>query len=497
MTSGLLSTLARRQQGSVTILVGLMLFMLIGVTGLAVDGARAYLARDKFQGALDAAALAVGTRYASDAELDALADRFVQRNFDIGGAEIVSVNVTATSEIVTVTGTLRVETYFMQLFVDPQITISAETEVKRAGGGLMVSLVLDNTGSMWSGNNIGALRDASDALVAALFGDKTEEDNLRIAVVPYAAAVNPGAEANEIIGLPRAHGMVDASDETAWKGCVMERWGTNSLSDTSPNAASWEPYWYPPGVDNNYVEGDADSIVPGGVTNSNQITGPNIGCPTPILPLTRYRSQVSGAISAMRAWNRGGTLTDIGMAWGIRVLTPGLPFDESATDRDSVTGDTLWASPRWRRAIVLMTDGESGPYNYPGGGGANQEGTTPNASHPSDSDYTAYGRWNEAGSNAEFIFDSAPGYVRPDGSVDSSRRGKLNRRIFDLCSSAKAQGIVVYTVVFTSRVGQDTRDMYQACASDPGKYWYAPTRNALETAFEQVGSDLSKLRITR
>jgi Flp pilus assembly protein TadG len=483
--------------GAAAMLVGILVFVMIGVTGLAIDGSRAYLARDKFQAALDAAALAVGTRYDTDENLDALADIFVQRNFDLGGAEIVSVDVTANAETVTVTGTIEVDTYFMQIFTDPQITISTETEVKRAGGGLMVALVLDNTGSMWGSNKIGALRDASNSLVDALFGEKTEEDNLRVAIVPYAAAVNPGSEADDIIALPRPYGLSNPSDETAWRGCVMERSGADSLADTPPSVAPWTPYWYPPGSDNNYVEGDADTIVPGGVVNSNQITGPNIGCPTPILPLSKYRSQVDGAIAAMTAWNRGGTLTDIGMAWGIRALSPGLPFDESANETDPRTGTSLWNSPRWRRAIVLMTDGESGPYNYPGGGGANQEGTKPNSSHPSDSDYTTYGRWNETGSNAKAIFDAQPGYRRPDGSVDNSTRGKLNRRIFDLCTAAKAQGIVVYTVVFTSSVGQDTRDMYRACASDPGKYWYAPTNGALDTAFEQVGSDLSKLRITR
>ncbi len=146
-----------------------------------------------------------------------------------------------------------------------------------------------------------------------------------------------------------------------------------------------------------------------------------------------------------------------------------------------------------------MTDGESSFYNYPGRNGSdyNQEGTRPNDSHSSASDYTAYGRWNETGSNAKAIYDSAPGYVRADGSTDNTARGKMNRRIFDLCETAKSQGIVVYSVVFTSSVGPETREMYRACASDPGKYWYAPTQSALTTAFEQVGSDLSKLRITR
>lgn len=485
------------ESGAISLPVALMALALIAMTGLAVDGSRAFLARDKFQAALDASALAIGSTYGSQDELDALATAFVARNFDMAGTILNDVEVVSTAEDVVLNGTFDLDTFFMQIFARDTITLGARTEVKRAGGGLMVAMVLDNTGSMWSSGNIGALRGAAQTLVDHVFDGRTEEPDLRFAVVPYSAAVNPGPVADDIIALPRPYGYSDPDDETAWKGCVMERWGDESLADTPPSVEPWTPYYYPAGVDNDYVDGDAASIVPGGEVNSNHVTGPNIGCPTPVLALTQYKSQVDAALSAMSAWNRGGTLTDIGMAWGIRVLSPGLPFSESATHLDDKNSMPIWDSPRWRRAIVLMTDGESSFYNYPGGGPANQEGTTPNASHSSASDHTAYGRWNETGSNAKAIFDAAPGYVRADGSIDTSTRGKLNRRIFDLCEAAKAQGIVVYTVVFTSSVGQDTRDMYRACASDPGKYWYAPDQTALNTAFQQVGSDLSKLRITR
>ncbi|MEO0465346.1 MAG: TadE/TadG family type IV pilus assembly protein [Pseudomonadota bacterium] len=483
--------------GGVAVPMSLMIVGLISMVGLAVDGSRAYLAQDKFQAALDAAALAVGSTYDTDEALDQLATDFVVNNFGLNGTTLGDISVASTTEYVNLSGTFTLDTYFMQIFAADTITLSASTEVKRAGGGLMVSMVLDNTGSMWSGGNISALRNASQSLVDYVFNGETEDADLRFAIVPYAAAVNPGYVSETLVNVPLAYGNVDPLDETAWKGCVSERWGAASLSDTPPSAAYWSPYWFPAGSDNNYIEGDAASIVPGGVKNSNHITGPNIGCPTPITPLTSTKSVIDGAISDMTAWNRGGTLTDIGMAWGIRVLSPGLPFSESSTQIDQETGASLWDSTRWRSAIVLMTDGESSFYNYGGGGGSNQEGTSPNTSHPSSSDYTAYGRWNEDGGNAKTIFTGAPGYTGEDGTTDNSTRGKINQRIHDLCTQAKAQGIIIYTVVFTSRVSQNTRDMYKSCASDPGKYWYAPNSSALNSAFEQVGSDLSKLRITR
>ncbi|MEM9740712.1 MAG: pilus assembly protein TadG-related protein, partial [Pseudomonadota bacterium] len=330
-------------RAGITVPMALLTAMVLVMVGLAIDGSRAFLARDKFQAALDAAALAIGTTYDNDSALDILAADFVARNFEMSGTQINRVDVTANSEFVFVEGNFNLDTYFVQLFALDTLTLKAETQVKRAGGGLMVSLVLDNTGSMWSSGNIVALRDASQALVDSVFDGKTDEPDLRFSVVPYAAAVNPGTVADDIISLPRAHGLSNGANETAWKGCVMERAGANSLDDTPPSTARWEPYYYPSGEDNVYTDGDAASIVPGGVKNSNQITGPNIGCPTPIQPLTQFKTQVDSALTSMTAWNRGGTLTDIGLAWGIRVLSPGLPFSESATHTDDENGLPLWS----------------------------------------------------------------------------------------------------------------------------------------------------------
>lgn len=538
-----LPRLKRAERGSIAMKFALLIVPLIGMAGLAIDGSRAFLLKYKFQTALDTAALALGSTYATDAELDALAESFVLKNFQVGGARVTSVDVVSTTQDVFVRGTIDVDTILIDTFYSiffgenhDKMTIAASTEVKRAGGGLMVALVLDNTGSMWGGgspSNIQALITASDTLVGRLFGSETEHEDLRVTIVPYAAAVNPGL--SDIVKERYTEPVLDPGDETKWAGCVMERSGANSMADTPASTELWEKFLYPPDDDNDYTPGNAASIVPGGVVNSNQVTGPNIGCPTPIQPLTKHRSLIDAAIDDMTAWNRGGTLTDIGIAWGLRALSPGAPFTQSQDQTDPENGFPLWDSPRWRRAMVIMTDGDSNFYNFPGGGGANQEGTSPNSSHPSASDYGGYGRrydsgtvepagWSlsyaekltycaEAGTSFEdcdpadrydwnmdaeyrnkLQFDSAPELA---GAGDNAFERKLSYRIQQLCEAAKAQDVVVYTVVFTSSVGSGVRDVYRNCASDPGKYWYAPNASSLAAAFDQVGEDLSKLRIVK
>ena len=55
-------------------------------------------------------------------------------------------------DIITVDGTATMQTLFMSILEVSEVQVAVTTKVKRAGGGLLVSLVLDNTGSMWGGS---------------------------------------------------------------------------------------------------------------------------------------------------------------------------------------------------------------------------------------------------------------------------------------------------------------------------------------------------------
>ncbi len=460
-------------RGNIAMMFALLALPIFLVVGLAIDASRASLVRYHFQTALDSAALAVGSIYADHDELETIARAYVDKNFIVHGTTINDISLVDNGQEISIVGDFTMTTYFMGLIQRGTIEVSTETEVKRAGGGLLVTLVLDNTGSM-EGSRISSLRGASQSLINELFSEENNSEDLRIAIVPYASMVNPGQEAEYLLS-PLDLSTIDTDEPLGWHGCVFERSGVlNALADTLPSVLGgyWTPFIYPPGSDNNYNWYNEDSANEN--YQSNNGTGPNLGCPTPIVPLTNNKAKLDAAITNMTHWNRGGTLTDIGMAWGLRVMSPGIPFNESAEiDPITIGTDTpqsLWDSPRWRKAIVLMTDGESGFYDGYG-------------SDSWSSDYTGYGR--QGTGVAYELYGS------------SASRSEINANIADLCQEAKDDGIIVYTVVFTSGVGTDTRAMYQACASDPGKYWYAPDNDSLANSFEQIGSDLSRLRITR
>ena len=73
--------------------------------------------------------------------------------------------------------------------------------------------------------------------------------------------------------------------------------------------------------------------------------------------------------------------------------------------------------------------------------------------------------------------------------------GDLDDRLVDTCDNMKASGILIYTVTFDDGVDQDTKDLYEDCASTVANYHDAPTQQDLEDVFEQIARELSNLHI--
>lgn len=61
------------------------------------------------------------------------------------------------------------------------------------------------------------------------------------------------------------------------------------------------------------------------------------------------------------------------------------------------------------------------------------------------------------------------------------------------CDNAKAAGITLYTVL----VMEGSQSLLEACASEKKKYFYLSSASQLVTAFNQIGTDLSNLRLSK
>lgn len=84
-----------------------------------------------------------------------------------------------------------------------------------------------------------------------------------------------------------------------------------------------------------------------------------------------------------------------------------------------------------------------------------------------------------------------------DGENTENRFGDsasaIDERTKKACTAAKAVGITIYTVL----VMDGSQSLLKGCASDDSKYFFLTSANQLLTAFNQIGTSLTKLRIAK
>ncbi|MFT3989419.1 pilus assembly protein TadG-related protein [Aestuariivirga sp.] len=307
----------------------------------------------------------------------------------------------------------------------------------------------------------------------------------------------------------------------AWNGCVEARTGTYATSDDAPSqstgASLFEPYFAPDeptfsnssnyGYYNSYIgtstEYSGMSGTYGGTTysstsssvnsnstlmlarqnNTNKYSGTSISSEsssdygpwfncvkTPIVPLTYNRSKIETAIDAMTA--SGSTVIPEGLAWGWRVLSPTEPFTKvEAGSKNAADTIAPYHHPRWRKVMVLMTDGENDVLSN------GSQVNTLNGTW-----YSSYGRGKAATAN------------RFGTTTATSTGAALDANMLTLCSNIKATGIEIYTVAFRVTNTNILANL-QACATDSSHYSFAADGVALGTVFNHIGDNVNSTAI--
>ncbi len=337
-----LRAFGRDHVGAVAMTVGLAIIPLTLAAGLAIDAGRWMLARSRLAQATDAAALAAGSANDADA-VQATVERMLHTNFDDGYMGItldsIETQFDEASGRISVTANATVPTVFMRLAHIDSVPLQTHTVVVRRINPMEVVLVLDVTGSM-SGSKIAALKEAASDLVNILFGDQSQSDDLRIAVVPFSVRVN--------IGDHRDWLTVDQQARNPWQGCVQARSGAQALNDDPPSAGPFEPFEiledgpFPPGNS------------PFGWSWPDFVALFMDLCPPPLLPLKGDKQQILDAIDGLTA--QGSTRIDMGARWGWRVLSrrwEGLWGEDPRKPADEVIP-----------AMVIMTDGMHQTWSY-------------------------------------------------------------------------------------------------------------------------------------
>ena len=479
---------------NIAIVFAVMLPIIMGAAGMALDIAQAYHMRERLCGALDLAAVSAAATYTTQDDITMRLETVIKENFREGGiGEMTDTEVSVTDDNINAKAFGVYKTSFIHAVGFPTMNVSCDTTVKRDVRGLEVALILDVTGSM-RGTSIEALRTASMNFINIIYDRTSDDEFVKIGIVPYSIAVNVGDIAPDLVndnrplyrGVKVPYQYLDDADDlnsnVEWHGCVMARdYPADTLDESMDDGGYWTPYWAPStpfdNTDNHWDSdyddyyGNAGKIVHEYSKCDNRRT-PNLGCPeaNPIIPLTSDKQALITATERLQYWCRGGTLGNVGMTWGYRVLSPGYPFEEGADFDDE----------KWQKVAIMMTDGENQFFDK----GTQHSGK--------DSDFSAYGYF--AKSYHPF------GPSTPVGSSKSDAEDIMQDRFMETCAAMKEDDIQIYTIVFGSKLAQsgyaDLREDFQNCATRPTNYYLAPSQDDLIAAFEKISKELSIIHIT-
>lgn len=448
------------RQGAVAITIALVSVALIGLIALGVDFARSYAVKSRLGYAIDAAALYGGSNIASPT-VEADMRKIFDANFpnDYLGTYNVQFNPTVDvkDDTVAVAVDASIPTTLGRIMGIDKIDIGTANEARRAVTGIELTMVLDITSSMNRSGKMPAMKAAAQGLIDILYGGETVVQNFWVSLVPFKAAVNVGDQYTSWL---KDYTPSKFSPST-WKGCVEARYGGNietdgnDVTDAPPSVEKFKPYFYESGYkgENFWPKGGSvrEDIHYGRYDRSPLVYGPNVGCGYEITPLTADKTVISGAIGRLDWWQVvGGTQTSTGLVWGWRTLSPkwrglwqgapvNLPLD--------------YHEPFMQKVAIVLTDGNNTWF---------------------DDQYTAY-------------------EARPSGQS----AGLFDRKLTKICSGMKSEGIVIYSITFGTNISTRTRDLMEGCASSNEHYFHSPSNSDLQAAFQQIGSDLSSLRLSQ
>lgn len=446
----LLHSFLKEEKGAFALASAVIFPVLVGAAGMSVDVASAYLVKQRLSHAVDAAALAAAASASTTQDLNAKVQEFFNLNYppDKIGATY-NVQVTVEGANIKVSASAGFQTYFARVLGIREIDVNESSTVTREIIGLEVAMVLDVTGSMSTNNNIARLREAATNFTNILYANAAYNDTVKIGLVPFSASVSVGpyglgylpssSDSRKASGTKYDGGTAfvnnpsklkfDQASSSAWWGCILER---SSPQDTQNQKSGtpwkWDMYRYTTSGAKDY-------------RYRNQSAAVNTSCnKNYILPLTSTKSTILNRIAKLTA--DGNTLSNVGMVWGYRLLSPEAPFREGVA----------WGNRDWRKVALLMTDGD------------NVNGEI----------YNAYGPYNNLK-----VTDSM-----------------LDSKLTQTCNNMKDDGITVYTVTFTSGINLATKNIFKNCASSPDKWYDAPNSEDLTSAFEQIARELSNIHIT-
>ena len=538
--------------GNVAITFAISAIPILAFVGAAVDYSRANAIKGALQAALDSTALMLSRDAAtlSSTNLQTKASNYFNAMFTRGGVTNIKVTATYSStggSNVAVGGSADMPTQFMSILGYNAITVAGTATAAWGSTRLRVALVLDTTGSMDYDGKLTALKTATKNLLTQLQNTASTNGDVYVSIVPFSRGVNVGAsnysaswiDWSEWEAAPAylATWLANSSNLATWEqtgpgnACPFSNSKTGftctnspatgaSNTSTIPASGSYAGYICP-SVDSGNKDATKGGFYYNGCYNSTSATrtiatGSYASCGTAV------NCSCSGSGSSRKctqAYFTHAWIANARSTWAGCVADRGsttAPSTSAGNDQTATAptaGDTTTLYPARQdrycpqAAIGLSynwTTMNSVVTNLDANGGTNQPiglmhgwhslaGIGPYAAPAKETGYSyneviillsdglnTWDRWYGNGSGTNTAVDYR--------MVDSSGKGT--------CANIKAAKITIYTIQVNTG-GDATSTLLKNCASSSDKFFLLTSAGQIVTAFNQIGTNLSQLRVAK
>lgn len=425
--------------GNVALIFALLMVPIALAAGAGLDLARAYLVRAKLAEALDAAGLAIGGQQGlTQSQIQALAQSYLNADFhaDSSYGTPTPVEVTMGDGKATLSSSIAVPMTLMRLAGIKKLNVGFQSTIVWGQTKLWVALVLDNTGSMAETDKTGTSK------MSAL-----QDAAHQLLGMLKGASANPGDVRVSIVPFNRDVNVGESNYDEDWLD--WEDWNQANTTTTTTCTGGGRHGGHHGGGHQTCTTTttvDNHDTWNGCVTDRDQDydtknTTPTLNASTQF-PTDQYSDCPAQILPLTDDWSNLSDAVDAMHSVGNTNQTIGMVWGwQTLTDGDPMNAGTL--PPDTQKVIILLSDG------------LNTEN-----------------RW-------------------------TTRQSSIDAREKLACDNAKAKGVTIYTVFVDLNGTSGNSDPLEYCASDASKYYDLTTSGAIVTAFQQIGTEITKLRVAR
>lgn len=531
-----LSRFKASRSGNVAVIFAIACIPLIAAMGVAVDYTRASQTTSAVQDALDAASLALsrdaGLSTMTNAQIQTFAKNYFAANFHNSELQnlVLTASYTPTGPSVTISATAKLPTDFMGIIGTKDMPIGRSSTTVWGEAKLRVALALDNTGSMSSSNKMTALKNATHNLLTQLKGAAAVDGDVYVSIVPFVRDTNAGSsnynaswvrwtdwEAEPSFTKPSNWAQIGPGSScpfpSSWGNptygftCTDRPATATGAASTStiPNSGTYKGYICP-SIDSGNVSALRNSIYYNGCYTSTTYssTGSAATC------TGHSNCSCSGWGSSKTCKTISGYyehpwVTNAHSTWNGCIMDRDQSYDTLNTAPATATTATLFPAQQYS-ACPTQLMGLS--YDW------TALGSKVDAMSPNGSTNQAIGlqwAWQSLTASPFTIppMDASKVYKQviillTDGLNTQDRwygdgyntSTEVNARQQILCDNIKAANVILYTVqVNTDNAATST--LLQNCASSSDKFFLLNSSDQIVTTFQQIGTELSELRISK